>query len=233
MRYKRTRTDAALPQPRSPHFVIFTGIPKAPASLDDVHRTRKRPQTPLDTRTQRPRPSSISARQSVSAPSTGRLSRAHKPRGDWRGGLGETRKPRISPRCQPHRSIDAPAFTPAVAMSRHFSERSTQAKALFLKFHSGNSALTPKGHTKSRFDARHSSRRPSARRPLPSPRRDGYFSLRRDKRTSSSSRAFSPARSAQRNGACQGLEYTPSRYRAAERWCARIMFSGLFRQLAP
>ncbi len=128
MRYKRTRTDAALPQPRSPHFVIFTGIPKAPASLDDVHRTRKRPQTPLDTRTQRPRPSSISARQSVSAPSTGRLSRAHKPRGDWRGGLGETRKPRISPRCQPHRSIDAPAFAPAVAMSRHFSGRSTQAR---------------------------------------------------------------------------------------------------------
>ena len=56
---------------------MFTGSPKAPASLDDVHRTRKRPQTPLGTRTQRPHPSSISARQSVSAPSTGRLSRAH------------------------------------------------------------------------------------------------------------------------------------------------------------
>ena len=148
---------------------------------------------------------------------------------------------------RPRRNAKAPDFAALPASSQHRRTRLrtrscnvqtlfwtlNPSKALFLEFHSRNSALIPKGHTKSRFDARHSSRRPSARRPLPSPRRDGYFSLRRDKRTSSSSRAFSPARSAQRNGACQGLEYTPSRYRAAERWCARIMFSGLFRQLAP
>ena len=56
---------------------MFTGTPKAPASLGDVHRPRKRPQTPPDTRTQRPHPSSISARQGVSAQSASRLSRAH------------------------------------------------------------------------------------------------------------------------------------------------------------
>ena len=206
MRYKRTRTDAALPQPHSPHFVMFTGSPKAPASLGDVHRTRKGPQTPPDIRTQRPHPSSILARQSVSAQSASHLSRAHSLAAIGGAASAKRESPGFlrtasliatSTHPSSHPQLQCPgAFLGAQPKPRHFSWNFTpETRRLPLKG-TQNRASTP---ATAHAGLLH-------KRPLPSPHRDGYFSPRRDKRTSSSSRAFSPARSAQRNGACQGLE---------------------------